>query len=116
MPRKLVTQQKTVIEEVGRSTNVVGEYTTCEQLDVVRYEWSWSNGSSLGAVISFEVADDLNGTWSTLDTGTFSLSGASGLNDLYILQVVFKYVRPRITFSAGSADLTVKVKAKTIAA
>jgi len=115
MARKHVTRKISVINETGMSSSAAGDYTTCEQLDSIRYEWIIANASSLNALLTFEVTDDLNGTWVTLDTDTYTLT-ANDVSDLYITQVIFKFIRPRIAFTAGSADIVVNVKAKTIAA
>lgn len=116
MSRKFVTIPKTVIEGTTVSTDQVGETTTCEQLDELRYLVMWSNGSSLNATFTAEVSDD-NINWDTLDLSTpMNLSGTSGKIVMLVRCIIFKYIRPRITFSAGSCDLLSTVKAKTISA
>lgn len=115
MTRKHVTQQVTVINELARSTDIAGIITTCEQLDEIRYEWTYTDLGALNAVFTVEITDDLNGPWITLDAGLMAMIG-SGQDELIITRTIFKYIRPRVTFTAGSANIKVKVKCKTIGA
>jgi hypothetical protein len=115
MSRKHVLFNKAVIDEVGLDADFIGTETVCEQLDLVSYVLIQSNGSSLAGTFIIQIKDDLT-PWIDLNTSTYSLSGATDTIKIDVDNILFKYIRPKITISAGSADFLVVVKGKTYSA
>jgi len=110
MTRKQQLGPKEVIDSTTLSTNLNGEKSVCENVDRIIYDITWLNGSSLNATMKIQKSHDAI-TWYDLDLiNTLTLSGASGSETVIIKDITYKYIRPIITFVAGSCDLLTIVK------
>ena len=110
MTRKTQLGPKAVLSEANRSTDINGEQSVCEFVDRVIYDITWVNGSSLNATVVIQKSHDgIN--WYPLDlVTTLTLSGTSGSHTAIIDQITYKYIRPIVTFSAGSGDILIIIK------
>lgn len=115
MGRKTITYKKRVIEVAGLDTILIGEETVCEQMDFISYNVYQQNGSSLAGTVTIQMKDD-GEDWIDLLIDTISLAGTSDIYRININETNFKYIRPKLSVTAGSADFIVTVKGKTIAA
>ena len=110
MTRKSQLGPKSVINSTGLSTNLNGEQSVCEFVDRVIYDITWSAGSSLNATMKIQKSHDAV-TWYDLDLiNPLALTGASGSETVIIKEITYKYIRPIITFVAGSCTLLTIVK------
>ncbi len=115
MGRKHVLFCKVVIDGEGIDADTIGTETICEQLDEITYVLIQTNGSSLAGELIVQIKDDLT-PWIDFDTQTFALTGATDIIKIDVDKINYKYIRPKITISAGSADFIVTVKGKTYSA
>ncbi len=101
---------KYIFNSTALAVTTAGEATVCEYLDRVIYDIDWANGNALNAAITIEKSHD-GIIWHELEFATPStLSGASGSHTLIITSITWKYIRPKVTFTAGTCDLIVIVK------
>ncbi len=115
MSRKHVLFNKAVIDEEALDADFEGTETICEQLDEIAYTLLQTNGSSLAGELIIQVKDELT-PWINFNTETFALTGATDIIKVDVDKINYRYIRPKITISAGSADFLVIVKGKTYSA
>ena len=110
MTRKAQLGPKAVIDRTGLSTSLNGEQSVCEYVDRITYDITWSAGASLNATMKIQKSHD-GVNWYDLDLlVALTLSGAGGSETVIINEVTYKYIRPIITFVAGSCNLLTIVK------
>lgn len=113
MSRKLILNPFTALNQATLDTTANGEKTVCENLDAIAYDIVWANGSSLNAEAKIQYSND-DENWYDLDFGsTISLAGASGHHKIDVELIIFKYIRPRVEFAAGQADISIIAKGTT---
>jgi hypothetical protein len=117
MGRSITTDSATVLSATGQSTNINGNHSTVEQLDIVSYDCEWENGALLNAELFIEYRNSEKDSWKRFPiTPAMTMNAASGAFRVDIEAVNYKQTRPAIDFIAGSCDITITVKGTTLGA
>ena len=108
-----------VLNEVAVAANKTSQISDIAGTDVVQYDITWENGSSINATIAVDVLSSYENTtvesawkWNTLDYGgsTPTLSGASGAHNIILTANPFSKIRARVVYVSGTADVKISIK------
>lgn len=103
---------KDVLPGTALAATTIGQESSCQYIDTATYDISWSNGVALNAALTIEKYNGIN--WVTLDlSSAITLAGVSGSETVICVDINFPKIRPKITFTAGSCDLSVIVNGTT---
>lgn len=110
MSRKnLIYNFQPIVTGSMASATIIGLQTEVAQFDTATYDFSWSGGNTTNGLFSLEYSrDGIN--WSSLDFGTtINGDGASGLHQLIVETIGFKFLRPKYVRTNGAATGTLTV-------
>lgn len=108
-----------VLNEAALAANKTSQISDIAGADVVQYDITWANGSSIDATIEVDVLASFENTtvesawvWNTLDYGgaTPTLSGTSGTHNIILTANPFSKIRARVVYVSGSADVKISIK------
>lgn len=102
-----ITNAKILLNVTTQSTDIAGDELQVEFLNRARFTVVWVNGSSINATIKIQYSDD-GATWYDLPFDPEpTITTASGNHYISVTDIAYKFIRPYITFTAGSVDLLV---------
>lgn len=112
MSRKL-TLQSIVIDEVALGITKSGKETVSGNLDTILYKLYQTNSAGFTGTLTIQAKND-DTDWDDLPIQSIALAAD---DTIYVqCETIFKYVRPVITVTAGTADFVVGLYGKTIGA
>lgn len=107
------TLQKIVIDQTALAATFEGETTVCGQLDLVSYYLFQENSAAFTGTLTIQFKND-DTDWATLPISAMVLAADDEI--AVDVKTNFKYVRPVITVTGGTADFIVGIIGKTIGA
>ena len=105
MSRKnIVYNFKPLVDGDMSLASMTGEISTVSQFDTVTYEATWTGGQATNGTIDIEYSKD-GLIWHNLDFGaTIGTIGASDTHRMVIIEIGFKFTRPKYTRTNISAS------------